>query len=97
MSKVKKSISLMVKIPGELTETPITIDYDSIWTPCESIWRFQTWIDYAKCYVNVQGRFNKDGRMSLKNICVTACHVANQFWRYPSQTISITSRIVGYK
>ena len=97
MSKVKESISLMVKIPGYLCETPITIGYDDIGTPMESIWRFQTWIDYAKCYVNVQGRLNKDGLMSLKRICATTCRVANTFWLYPSQTTPIRSRIVNYK
>ena len=97
MSKVKESISLMVKIPGELVETPITVDYESIWTPCESIWRFQTWIDYAKCFVNVQGRFNKDGLISRKDICVTTCRVANTFWLYPAQTTPIRSRVVGFK
>lgn len=97
MRKVKESISLMVKIPGELSETPITIDYASIWTSCESIWRFQTWIDNAKCFVNVEGRFNKDGLISRKDICTTTCRVANTFWLNPAQTSPIRSRIVEFK
>lgn len=97
MGKVNKYICLAVKIPGQLIETPLTISYEDIWFPDKYTWRFQKWIDYAKCYVNVQGCLNKDGRMSRKNICVTTCRVANTFWNWPSHTNPIRHWITSYK
>ena len=95
--KVKESLSLMVKIPGELIETPVTITYDDIWTPYERTWRFQTWIEHARRCVNVQGRLNKDGLMSRKNICVSVCRVPKTFYNAPQLCTPIRSRIVDYK
>lgn len=85
MSKVKKQMVLMVKVPGYQIATPVIIDYDSIWTDLYGNWKFQTWFDWCKKYINVQGRCCKDGRMSLKNICVSMSNVADTFYHYPSQ------------
>lgn len=97
MGKVKEEIKLMVKINGELNETPITISYSDIWSINASEWGFQTWIDYAKCYVNVFGKYTKDGRMSLKNIGASTCNYGTLFVLYPACCTFIRCRIVDYK
>ena len=98
MSKIKEQLVLMVKVPGYQIATPVIIDYDSIWSTDESHWKFQTWLDWCKKYINVQGRFCKDGKMSLKNICVTTSNLAETFYYYPSQCQPIVNTwIDSYK
>lgn len=97
MGKVKEYISLAVKIPSQLIETLLTISYEDNWFPDERTWRFQTWIDYAKCYVNVQGHLNKDGSMSRNYIHASICSVASTFWENPYQLTYIPHRIISYK
>ena len=98
MSKVKEQLVLMVCVHGYQTETPVIIDYDSIWTDLYGNWKFQTWFDWCKKFINVQGRYNKDGKMSLMNICVTMSNVAETFYHYPSQCQPLTNkRILEYK
>ena len=97
MSKVKESITLMVRITGESGERPITIGYDDIWTTDEKTWRFQTWIDFSKLYVCVQCRLLKDGSMSIKGIKSATCRIENFFWTAPSLCSPLRSRIVSYR
>ena len=98
MSKVKESITMLVGVPGYACRTPIIIDYESIWTDLYGNWKFQTWFEYCKKYINVQGRYNKDGKMSLRNICVSMSNVAETFYHYPSQCQPIwDKRITEYK
>lgn len=96
--KVKEQIVMLVKVPGYQIETPIIIDYDSIWNDASGNWKFQTWFDWCKKYINVQGRYNKDGLMSRKNICVTMSNVAETFYHYPSHCHPIwNARIIEFK
>jgi len=83
--KVKEQMVLMVKVTGYHIETPIIIDYESIWSTEEDIWKFQTWLNWCKQYIHVKGRFTKDGLMSRKNICVSMSRLAETFYHNPSQ------------
>lgn len=85
MGKVKEQIVLMVEIPDYPVPTPVIIGYEDIWTTDVVHWRFQTWFDWCKEYVNVEGRFCKDGRMSLLNIHASTSRLAETFYYNPSQ------------
>jgi hypothetical protein len=83
--KVKEQMVLMVKVPGYQIETPVIIDYESIWSNEEGIWKFQIWFDWCKQFIHVTGRFTKDGLMSRKNISVSMSRMAETFYHNPSQ------------
>jgi len=98
MSKIKEQLVLMVIVPGYQIATPVIIDYDSIWSTDECHWKFQTWLDWCKMYVNVTGRFCKDGKMSLKNIHASTTRIAKTFYNAPQLCTPIVNKwIDSYK